>query len=243
MLSTRSGPLCRYLGVDLSSRYSRQPRANDVCGLQVLDNGTLSVHCWQWYWDGVDQELDASPLAEELRAARYVMVDGPHGLARSGHTIRASERLCRAAGKTPDATPPGDQPYAAFIRSSLELFQVLRQTGYAISPPRLSPGIYEYYPGAAWQRLSQTRLPKKTLRAGRQARLQLLQQFGLIWEPQRLPTHDQNDACLGALLGAAAHGASPHLTVEAIGPHTQLDVNGVMREGPIIMPCRVPRLD
>lgn len=237
MKSTRPADagLAPYMGVDLSSRYGQAPRPVDVCGCWPDGRGGLQAQWWQWHWGDVGGPLQLAPILEELRAARSVMVDGPQALAARGRRLRASERACRAAGKTPDRLPPDGVPYGSFIRSAVEWFAAVHQAGVPISPPRGLGGVNEYYPGEGWVRLSQRRLPNKRSAVGRKVRQDLLRRFGVRFERGATPDHDMLDACLGALLAAAADGAVAGLGIETVGLPLQADRQG-LREGPIVLP-------
>jgi len=80
------------------------------------------------------------------------MLDGPQALAALGRTQRASERDCRAQGKTPDHRPPAGQPYAGLVGASVALFEALARGGFTLSPAGLTGGVCACYPGAAWRR-------------------------------------------------------------------------------------------
>lgn len=235
MRSTRTEQPVGYLGVDPSSRYAHRPRAVDVCSLVPDARGCLQAHFWCWEWDAGGGMPAVDGILDELRRSPCVMVDGPQGLAAPGRSVRAAERLCRAAGKTPDRLPePGDGPYGGFIRSSVELFAALHGAGVAVSPAGLIGGVNEFYPGEGWRRLAGRRLPVKTTAVGRKLRGDWLRRFGV-----RLPgtaSHDQLDACLGALLAAAADGRVAGLEVEWVGPPLRVDRSGALREGPIALP-------
>ena len=228
------GPM-PYLGVDLTSRYGNPPRPVDVCALRPEPRGGLQAFWWQWHWDQTDTPLQLAPLLDELRTARSVMVDGPQALAARGRRVRVSERLCRAAGKTPDRLPPDGMPYAGFIRSSVEWFAAIHAVGLTVSPPHSLGGVCEYYPGEGWVRLSQRRLPNKRSAVGRKVRQDLLRRYGVRFPRGAAPGHDELDACLGALLAAAADGAVAGLGIETVGLALQAGTHG-LREGPIVLP-------
>lgn len=226
-----------YIGMDLSSRYARAPRPNDLCELVPDGDGTLEALFWQWSWPAGDLAGGLDPLLERIRAARTVMIDGPQGLARAGATVRGSERLCAAAGKTGDRLPELARPYGGFLRSSVELFAAVHARGISISAAGAGGGVHECYPGGAWSRLAGRRLARKTSNEGRRQRTALLQRFGVRFGSGVEPlSHDRNDACVGALLAAAADGGVAGLRVERVGPAVWLDASGVLREGPIVMP-------
>lgn len=229
---------CVYLGVDLSSRYARVPRPNDACELVPNGDGMLHALFWQWSWPAGDLASDPGPLLERIRAARAVMIDGPQGLARAGAAVRESEQLCATAGKTGDRLPDLTRPYSGFLRSSVELYAALHARGVPVSVAGAPGGVHEFYPGGAWPRLAGRRLARKTSLEGRRQRTTLLRSFGVRFDSGSKPlSHDRNDACLGALLAAAADGGVAGLQVERVGPALWLDVRGILREGPIVMPA------
>ncbi|NIP74054.1 MAG: DUF429 domain-containing protein [Gammaproteobacteria bacterium] len=240
MHSTRDFDPPPYLGVDLTSRYGHAPRPNDVCGLVPLAPGRLRAYFWHWRWDHPPpQPPDVGPLLKELRRARCVMIDGPQALAALGCSARASERACHTPARTPDREPSVDRPYGGFIRSAVALFEALARAGLAISPPELQGGIHEFYPAYAWRCLAGERLARKQSPDGRRQRGSLLKDLGVELPRGFRAPHDQNDACLGAVLAAAADGRVPGVRVEALGEPLRRDRCGSLREGPIV----VPRLD
>lgn len=229
-------PSCPYLGVDLSSRYAREPRPIDVCGLHVNAAGGFDASFWQWYWDAPTEEPDLTDILAELRAARSVMVDGPQALAGKGRQVRACERACRAPGRTPDRVPAADVPYGTFIRSAVEWFDALDRAGIAVSPAGAVGGVNEFYPAAAWFRLAgQRRLPVKTSAVGRRVRLDLLRRHGVRFPRRLSPSHDALDACLGAFLAAIADHRVAGMSLETCGLPLRRDRDG-LREGPILLP-------
>ncbi len=236
MKTDRDGASAPYLGVDLSSRYAAQVRPIDVCGLTPGHRAGLRAEFWQWHWDPAELPLDLTPLRAEIDNARCILVDGPQALAARGRRLRASERICRTAGKTPDTLPDDGAPYGAFLRSSVEWFAALHESGIAVSPAGVIGGANEFYPGEGWTRLSQRRLPRKTSAVGRKIRQDLLRRFGVEFSRGTALSHDALDACLGALMAAAADGAVPGLAVESVGLALQRSGDGVLREGPIVLP-------
>jgi hypothetical protein len=166
------------------------------------------------------------------------MLDGPQGLASIGKSLRECERLCGAVGKTPDVMPKVGKPFAGFIHSSIELFSVLAQAGFKVSPSGFIGGISEVYPGNIWTRLTNRTnrtLSKKSSNGGRQARKAILQALGVVDLPD-LPTHDENDACISAVLAAAADRKVPGICVRGIGLFLEIGQDGIMREGPMVIP-------
>jgi hypothetical protein len=224
-----------YLGIDLSDRYAKHRRPNDVCGLTAIGCNKLSPDFWLWEWPEPEQRLDVSEITEEIRSAKSTMIDGPQALASTGNTLRACERACGAAGKTPDTLPAPGKPFAGFVRSSVELFDAFAVAELLVSPFEFMDGISEVYPGDIWHRLVGRIILKKSTQAGRRTRKQILEVLGVIGLPD-LPTHDQNDACISALMAAAADGKVGGMSVRGIGLPLARDPDGTLREGPIVVP-------
>jgi hypothetical protein len=128
-------------------------------------------------------------------------------------------------------------PFAGFICSSLDIFEALRRADTKISPPKFLGGVSEVYPGHIWTNLGGGhRLPRKSTREGCQARKIILETLGVANLPE-LPTHDQNDACVAAVLAAAADGAVPGITATGIGsPLLFSDTDRTLREGLMVIP-------
>ena len=224
-----------YLGIDLSDRYAKNRRPNDVCGLTSIDCKNLSAKFWFWEWPESERRLDVSEIAKEIGAVKSTMIDGPQALASAGKTMRACERECGAAGKTPDIQPPLGRPFAGFVRSSVELFAAFAAAELLVSPSQFMGGISEVYPGDIWYRLAGRTIPKKSTHEGRRARKLILQALGIIGLPD-LPTHDQNDACISALMAAASDGKVSGMSVRGIGTLLARDPDGTLREGQIVVP-------
>ena len=236
MQSTLSETVPEYIGADLTDRYAAGCRDIDVCGLRPVGNSRLEAIFWHWRWDRAPEPLDVGPIAKELRGARVAMLDGPQGLANERSAIRVCERCSAAVGKTPDARPALNKPFAGFICSSLDLFSALAREGILVGPPTFSGGVFEVYPGHIWAILSGGRpLPRKATDDGRIARKHILESFGISGLPL-LPTHDQNDACVAAMIAAAADGQISTMSVAAIGDPLSVDARGVLREGSMIIP-------
>ena len=237
MKTTRGliGPV-DYLGIDLSDRYANNRRPNDVCGLTSIECNKLSAAFWLWEWPEPEQRLDVSEITKEIRAAKSTMIDGPQGLASSGKTLRECERACGAAGKTPDILPLLGTPFAGFVRSSVELFDAFAVAEFLVSPSKFIGGISEVYPGDIWHRLVGRTIPKKSTQEGRRRRKRILQALGVIGLPD-LPTHDQNDACISALMAAAADGKVGGMSVRGIGSPLARDPDGTLREGQSLYRC------
>lgn len=233
MRSTRTTDSYLYLGGDLTDRYSAVCRPIEVCGLAPVGD-RLTASFWHWEWDPFPQPLNIDPIVDEVRKARAVMLDGPQGLARSGKSLRSCERQAGAVGKTPDIRPTNDKPFATYIHSSLDLFLALHKAGILVDPPDHRGGVSEVYPGHIWSILSERVLPRKSTKEGRLARKRILEAIGVAGLSE-LPTHDQNDACVGSLMGAAADGKIQGMIVRAIGLTLKLD-NGLLREGRMVIP-------
>jgi hypothetical protein len=233
MRSTRTTDSYLYIGADLTDRYSTKCRPIDVCGLVPAGN-RLTAYFWHWEWDPYPQPLKTDAVVNEIRKARSVMLDGPQGLALPGESLRSCERQAGAVGKTPDTPPPKDRPFATYIHSSLELFLALHKAGILVDPPDYKGGVSEVYPGHIWSILSERILPKKSTMEGRLARKLILEVIGVAGLPE-LPTHDQNDACVGSLMGAAADGKIQGMIVQGIGLTLKVD-NSLLREGRMVIP-------
>ncbi len=224
-----------YIGADLTDRHARARRPIDVCGLWPAPEDTLAARFWSWTWPAASEPLQVEAIATEIRSARAAMLDGPQALAAADHDQRACERALRAPGKTPDHLQATNKPFSGYLRSSVELFAALHGCGIRISPPGFLGGACEYYPGDAWRRLADEGPASKDTREGRLQRRELLVSLGVIGLPD-LPSHDQADACLGAVLAAAADHRIRGLTVEAVGEPLAVDADGVLREGVIAVP-------
>jgi hypothetical protein len=235
MKTTRGKQLADYLGADLTDWHSQGRRAVDVCGLTCAEDNRLRAAFWQWEWPAPQGNLDLSSIAPEVRSAKSTMLDGPQGLATIGESLRACERQSGAVGKTPDTMPPLGQPFAGYIRSSIELFSAFAQAGFNISPTGFIGGVAEVYPGNIWGRLTKRVLPKKSTKEGRQARKLILEALGVIDLPD-LPTHDENDACISAALAAAADGKVLGVSVRGLGLPLVIEAGGTLREGPMVIP-------
>ncbi len=235
MKTTNTGQLATYLGADLTDRYSKACRPTEVCGLELLPTASLSASFWQWEWDRGPEELDVHSILPELRSARSSMFDGPQGLATRGKSLRACERHSSAAGKTPDVRPARSKPFATYIWSSLDLFNALHSASIMISPPNFISGVSEVYPAHIWRILADRVLPKKKSKVGRLLRKRLLEDLG-IWGLPDLPSHDQNDACIAAVLAAAADGKIQGMKVGRVGEPLAVDATGVLREGQMAIP-------
>lgn len=236
MKTTRTGPVPPYIGADLTDRYSSGCRPVDVCGLTPIEEGLFRASFWQWEWDPASQELDVKSICEELTVARCSMLDAPQGLADPGKLLRVCEEKSRAPGRTPDRRSAVTGTYKGFILSSLDIFQALRDAGTTISPPGFVGGVNEVFPGHIWRILAGVaRLPKKQTPEGRKARKAILKEIGVQCLPVKL-TDDQNDACIAAIIAAAADGKVAGMSVERIGKELYRDETHQLREGPMAIP-------
>lgn len=229
-----------YIGADLTDRYSNARRAIDVCGLICDEKNRLHADFWKWNWPAPQSKLDPASIAAivaEVNSARSTMLDGPQGFASIGRKMRECERLCGAVGKTPDKKPQLNQPFAGYILSSIELFSAFAQAGVNVSPPGFRGGVSEVYPGDIWSRLViPTRaLPRKKLTDGRRARKLILEALGVVNLPDK-PTDDENDACISAVMAAAAHGNVPGVAVSGLGLPLVTEEGGILREGQMVIP-------
>jgi hypothetical protein len=239
MISTRvsrpdSPPFRGYLGVDTTDAFAARRRSFDVCGL-LPDGARLLASFWTWAFDG-EGIGDVRALAEEVRAARGTVIDAPQALARAGEPMRQCERLTRAPGHTPDRMPDPGRPFAGFVRTGVLLFDALVAAGVPIAEGELVGGAAEFFPGSNWSLLAGERLPKKETPEGRQARRALLERLGVVFPRGSAPTHDGLDACLGALIAAAADGRLPGSTVERVGAPLERGGSS-LREGYILRLC------
>ena len=230
METTRIGEVPPFLGADLTDRYARNVRPIDVCGLAPEGVG-FTVRFWTWTWDPAPNAVDADWVVKEFES-RASMLDGPQALARVPEKMRACERLTGAPGKTPHQRPALHLPFAGFVNSALDLFAALQSSGVPISPAAGLHGCGEVYPGDMWSALRRG-LPKKTTRAGRRLRACILTTLGVRGLPE-LPTHDQNDAAIGAMAAAALAGAVPGVGAQLIGDAVVVGPAGELREGPMV---------
>lgn len=216
MKSTLQGPVPPYLGVDLTSRYRKTKRGPgrpvDVCGLTPAAEGFEPVF-WLWEWDEPEGPMDVAPIAEELRAARIALLDGPQSLAKEGNSARRCDKECRTQARMGDLLPDLDRPFGGYLVSSLELFTMLVRDGLALGPPwaLAGPLIGETYPGYAWEQLGA--FDKKTRLQGREQRRSALIHLGVRLNPSRHYTHDQLDAAIAALLAAAVGQPQDGVTI------------------------------
>lgn len=231
----------RYLGLDLTDPYSRSPRPVDVAEVDALGRVRFSER--RWPAPGKDGSLDVEGLAAAfpVETGDVLVIDGPQALARPGARVRESERLLRAPGRTPDVLPQPGPPFAGFVRGSVLLFAALHSK-HGLPMLDVDTGgarLLEAFPGAAWRSLAVEKLGAKASREGRERRRAALESRGLRLPPGGLPTHDQLDAALCALLGWLSQTAPE--AVRAVGAPLTVDVWGWLREGRILDLCPPPR--
>ncbi len=221
-IQKRSGPTVMpkyYLGADLTSAFSKDPRPIDVA-LLCPTNQELLLQFAQANWPSPAEVLERSPALEKLLTSPFSLtvtqndlamaLDGPQGLATLQSEMRQCEQQLGAAGKTPDELPShlSKAPFQNYIRSSLDLFAALVKSGARLAGLTIDAqtwNLFEIYPGAEWRVLAEgATLKGKDTVEGRAQRMALLQKHGIKF-PSGLsqsnpPTSDQNDAAIGALL-------------------------------------------
>ncbi|MFP2904292.1 DUF429 domain-containing protein [Pyxidicoccus sp. 3LFB2] len=235
----------RFVGWDLTDPFSRACRPVDVAA--VDSRGRVRFSERRWPVPSRDGGFEAAALVEAfpVEAEDVVVVDGPQALARPGASVRESERLLRAPGRTPDVLPEPGRPFAGFVRGSVLLFAGLRARGglsmldvdtAALGEARL----FEAFPGATWRALAVEKLGAKASREGRERRRAVLEARGLSFPSGELPSHDQLDAAVCAWLGWLTRKAPEQ--VVAVGAPLTVDSRGWLREGRILdlrAGCRV----
>ncbi len=216
----------RFIGLDLTDPYAKQPRKVDVA--LVDERG----RCQFAALPGDEVRRALARMSSASRGGDVLIIDGPLGLAAPGCRLRECERMLATAGKTPDALPaPGSGPYAGFVRGGVELAMRLAQDGWAPATDEVATAtMLEAYPGCSWPALAGRRLPRKTTVEGFRARADLLSRNGLRFRaaPQ---THDQLDAALCAWLGWTLRRAPDRIRL--VGPRT-FELGGHLREGSIL---------
>lgn len=196
-----------------------------------------SLVCTFATWDFDPQGRGLFP--GQLRPPGFILaIDGPQGLAGSpGDGMRRCEKVGGVAGKSPYDFPSLDRPFAGFVVSSVRLFAALWQSGkfHLHGLPSSSTHqatLIEVYPGKAWTCLAKG-LAKKQRLEGRRQRQRLLEVRGVRLPSGGLPTHDQLDAALGALIAFLfAQGD----TIQEGTPPFWDASKQVLREGFIIYP-------
>ena len=120
----------KFIGVDLTSAFAREPHPDDVAMLDDDRNVTFHQVVWPAHTEVVNRD-PASAVAMILKSLRLdstepfiLAVDGPQGLANPGQTQRACEQILGTPGRTPSQLPPAVEgpPFQGYIRSSIDLF-------------------------------------------------------------------------------------------------------------------------
>ncbi|HET7788008.1 MAG TPA: DUF429 domain-containing protein [Myxococcales bacterium] len=234
----------RFVGVDLTSAFSKKPRAIDIA---ILDD-TLNVKFAKMRWpapaDVRGRNIPAFQAA--LRAAVpephddvVWAIDGPQGLALDGHPMRTCERQLGTPGRTPHALPDhaSTAPFQGYIRSSIDLFATMLAIAFKLDlagdagVALKDATLYEVFPGAEWAVLAGARLSSKTSQAGRTERRQLFEHLA-VQGLSALPTADENDALVGAYLAWCTRHRLAHATLTGSAPVRAAAVD--LREGYIL---------
>jgi hypothetical protein len=224
-----------YIGLDLSDPFAIITRPCDVAVLGPDLDCTFSR--WDYKADGAG----IIPLRAVGRSF-LLAIDGPQALAGPVNaTVRESERIVNAPGRTPYDLPELGKPFAGFIKGSVQLFYNLVTSGSRfrlLGMEDVPPGdanLFEVFPGGAWRVLAPKPLPAKRTLDGRTARRDLLRKLGVTFPNEDLPTDDQLDAAIAAYVAwaydqgrAKVVGAAPYLD----------DQTGTIREGYVVQPLR-----
>lgn len=227
-----------FVGLDMVDGCRPSPRKVDLAFLDP------SLTCTFGTWD-FEPNADGL-LPGDLAPPGFILaIDGPQGLARSpGESMRECERAGGVAGKSPYEFPPQSRPLGGFVVSSVKLFAALWQSNMfhlhgLPKAPSHQATLVEVYPGNAWPKLAeqsgmiQKSLKKKRLREGREQRLALLKQNRVGMPSNALPTHDQLDAALAALI--ALSFAQGRTTQQGAPPFWD-GSKRTLREGFIVYP-------
>ena len=230
----------RFVGLDLTSAFSAEPRPVDIA---ILDDdlGTAITFArvrWPDRSEVVGRDLGA--LEQMIR--NYVgqsvdqvwAIDGPQALARLGTSERKCETLLATPGRTPATLPDhlSQKPFQSYIRSSLDLFGALLAVPNRFRlKPSVDPkaNLMEVFPGSEFRALAGCRIGRKTSQAGRRIRRSLLAYLGIRGLPD-VPTADQNDAAIAAYLAWCTLHRSDGL--DFIGDEAFVE-SGHLREGKI----------
>jgi predicted nuclease with RNAse H fold len=225
-----------FIGLDMVDGCRPSPRKVD---LAFLDRSLVCAF-EQWDFDSSGKGLVPGQLGPP---GFLLAIDGPQGLAASpGQKMRECEREGGLPGKSSYDFPPPNMPYAGFVASSVRLFAALwwsrtfRLHGFQAESTHQAT-LIEVYPGKAWVDLARPiHMPlteKKDRLEGRRQRQRLLEASGVRLPSGGLPTHDQLDAALAALIAVLfAEGK----TTQQGAPPFWDDSKQVLREGFIIYP-------
>ncbi len=222
-----------YVGLDLIDPFAVRKRPCDVAVLGPDLNCTFEK--WNYSEDGL------GIVPRRALGRSFIMgVDGPQGLAgQPDATMRESERLVNAPGRTPYNLPEPGKPYTGFLKGSVLLFYRLVTSSSRFrllgldDVPASDANLIEVFPGGAWKIVSDQPLPPKRTVDGRSARVDVLSSLGITFASADLPTDDQLDAALAAWTAysfdqgrAKIEGLSPEIDYAA----------GAVREGFIVHP-------
>jgi hypothetical protein len=222
-----------YVGLDLTDPYAGRKRPCDLAVLGPALDCTFAK--WNYQADGT-----GIVPSRALGRSFIMAVDGPQGLAgKPEATVRESERLVNAPGRTPFDLPEPGKPYAGFIKGSVLLFYRLVTSGSRFrllgldDVPAGDANLIEVYPGGAWKIVSDQPLPPKRTVDGRSARVDVLKSLGITFESRDLPTDDQLDAALAAW--TAFSFDQGRAKAEGLNPEMDHEV-GAVREGFVVHP-------
>jgi len=236
--SERETPAGRlFVGVDLTDPTVGTPRPCDVA---VLDGG---LRCSFSVWDYREDALGILPAIAVGRSF-VLAIDGPQGLAgQPGATVRESERIVNAPGRSPYDLPSNGGPYSGFIAGSVRLFHSLVTSGARFrllglnDVPVREANLMEVFPGGGWRVLAGSPLPAKRSDEGRRRRFELLAAQGVSFPEGPVPTDDQLDAAMAAWIAYCMATGNARLE----GSVPVLDTSAaVIREGYIVLPAGVP---
>lgn len=222
-----------YVGLDLTDPYAGRKRP---CNVAVLGpNLDCTFEKWTYHEDG------SGIIPSRVLGRSFIMaIDGPQGLAGTPDaTVRESERLVNAPGRTPYNLPEPGKPYAGFTKGSVLLFHRLVTSGSRFrllgldDVPAGDANLIEVYPGGAWKIVSDQPLPLKRTMDGRSARVEVLTSLGITFRSSDLPTVEQLDAALAAW--TAFSFDQGHAKLEGFSPEMDRDA-GAVREGFVVHP-------
>lgn len=240
-----TGVPMKFVGIDLTSAFSANPRPIDIA---VLDQG-LNASFYLIEWPDAETVANrnvifTNPILNQIREDNeriVIAIDGPQGLAVDGNKMRTCERILRAPGRTPSVLPPSAEngvPFQGFIRSSIDFFAGMinsnpqRHLAGLNGVERIDADLFEVFPGSEWALLANRKLPKKTTIDGRVQRRALFQNLHINFLNDEIPTPDQNDALIGAYLAWCVHNRET--VVDLVGvPPSQADGDEI-REGFIL---------